>query len=393
MWPSISYETQRWDRDYDELMLIPRSRRRKILPTYESAVPAKIAGLTPELSPELSRRMAEVEVLLARFDQEQRSRDYNLPALMLRSESSSSSQIECLTSSARNIALAELTDQTPGNARLIAANAAAMRSALNQDGPLCIDSICRIHDELVNGADEATGLRNEQVWIGGTSFSPHGADFVPPHSSRVPECLDDLLAFGRREDVSPIAKAAVFHAQFETIHPFTDGNGRTGRALIHRMLADDGLLTCTALPISAGLLHNVNEYMDALDYYHEGMVRPIVEQLTDALELAVAVGSQFARKIDLVVEAWRDATTERKGSAAHRLPALLVEHPVVNATFVASNLEVTERAARNLIDSACEKGILTKTGNARRGAFYQASALLEVIEEASDIKSIRRMAR
>ena len=89
MWPGITYETRAWQRDPDELALIPKSRRRKILPTYEAAVPANIAALPVEISAALARRLAEVEVLLARFDQEQVARGYALPALLLRSESSS----------------------------------------------------------------------------------------------------------------------------------------------------------------------------------------------------------------------------------------------------------------------------------------------------------------
>lgn len=113
MWPSISYETREWKRDPDELALIPRSRRRKILPTYEASIPAEIARQTVSLPSELEQFIAEVQVAIVRFDEAQNSRDYSLPALLLRSESSSSSQIERLTSSVRNVALAELSDKAP----------------------------------------------------------------------------------------------------------------------------------------------------------------------------------------------------------------------------------------------------------------------------------------
>ena len=225
MWPGITYETCAWERDPDDLALVPKSRRRKILPTYEAAVPASIAALPVEIPAQLARRIAEVEVSLARFDQAQAARDWPLPALLLRSESSSSSQIERLTSSVRNVALAELSSKAPSNALLIAGNVAAMREALGQSGDIGIDSICAIHDVLMRGTREEPGLRKEQVWIGGSPYSPHGATFVPPHADLVRPCLEDLVAFGAREDISPIAKAAIFHAQFETIHPFTDGNG------------------------------------------------------------------------------------------------------------------------------------------------------------------------
>lgn len=392
MWPSITYETCVWERDPDDLALIPRSRRRKILPTYEAAVPARIAALPMEVPAPLERRLAEVEVSLARFDAAQMARAYALPALLLRSESSSSSQIERLTSSVRNVALAELSDKAPANALLIAGNVAAMRKALGQAGEVGVDSICAIHDALMRGTHEAAGLREEQVWIGGSPYSPHGAAFVPPHSGRVRECLDDLVAFGAREDIPPIAKAAIFHAQFETIHPFTDGNGRTGRTLLHRMLARDEVLLHTMLPVSAGLLHDVGRYMGALDAYHDGAVEPMVECLADALELSVVIGSRVASDVDEIISGWGSANTDRAGSASHRLPALLVEQPVVDVAYVASHLGITDRAARNLVDVACGRGILAKMGNARRGAFYQATDLIAVLEEASSLEGIRRIA-
>ena len=136
MWPGITYETCAWERDPDDLALVPKSRRRKILPTYEAAVPASIAALPVEIPAQLARRIAEVEVSLARFDTAQEARGYSLSALLLRSESSSSSQIERLTSSVRNVALAELSSKAPSNALIIAGNVAAMREALGQSGDL-----------------------------------------------------------------------------------------------------------------------------------------------------------------------------------------------------------------------------------------------------------------
>jgi len=392
MWPGITYETCAWERDPDELALVPKSRRRKILPAYEAAVPASIASLPVEIPAQLMRRVSEVEVSLARLDTAQAARGYALPALLLRSESSSSSQIERLTSSVRNVALAELTDKAPANALLIADNVAAMREALRQSDDVGIDSICAIHDVLMGGTREAPGLRKEQVWIGGPPYSPHGATFVPPHADRVRPCLEDLVAFGAREDVPPVAKAAIFHAQFETIHPFTDGNGRTGRTLLHRMLASDEVLLHTMLPVSAGLLHDVERYMDALDAYHAGAIEPMIECLADALELAVVIGSRIASDVDEVLAGWAIENTDRAGSASRRLPALLVEQPVVDVAFVASRLGITDRAARNLVEVACERGILAKMGNAKRGAFYQAPDLIAVLEEASSLEGIRRIA-
>ena len=392
MWPAVTYETYSWERDSDELALIPKSRRRKIAPTYQAAVPATIAALPLGLAPDLLERSADLRAQIARFDQTQQARGYNLPALLLRSESASSSQIERLTSSVRNVALAELSDKVGQNARLIAGNVAAMREAVSQSKPLSVATIEAVHDALMGPCPDMRGLRGQQVWIGGTSYSPHGARFVPPHATRVMSCLQDLVAFAGRQDCDPVAKAAVFHAQFETIHPFVDGNGRTGRALLHRMLSDDEVLMHATLPVSAGLLHNVDAYMAALDSYHQGDIEPIVIQVFDALEMAIVLGERMAAQIDGIVEGWNQIISERRGAAAYRLSALLVDQPVVNVAFVARGLGISERAARNLVGVACERGILSAMGNAKRGAFYQATQLLEVLEEASQLSGVRRMA-
>jgi Fic family protein len=96
-------------------------------------------------------------------------------------------------------------------------------------------------------------LRSEQVWIGRSSASPVGAEFVAPVSERVPGLLDDCLTFARRDDLPVLVQTAVTHAQFETIHPFTDGNGRTGRSLTQAMLRSKGVTRSVTVPVSAGL--------------------------------------------------------------------------------------------------------------------------------------------
>lgn len=392
MWPAITYETCSWNRDPEELSLIPKSRRRRILPTYEAAVPLTIVRRPVSLSPEIERRLAEVESAVTRFDQTQASRGFDLPALLLRSESSSSSQIERLTSSVRNVALAELSDKAPTNARLIARNVEAMRKAIEIGSDISIRSICDIHDTLMRDTGAEFGLRDEQVWIGGTPYSPHDAQYVPPASNRVRTCLDDLVAFAQRDDIAPIAKAALFHAQFETIHPFTDGNGRTGRTLLHCMLASDEVLRHSTLPISAGLLHDVKPYMEALAAYHDGNLEPIIIRLADALELACVIGLRIGDDVAEVLDRWEEANTDRKGSASLRLPALLVEQPVVNIAYIVSHLDISDRAARNLVETACERRILERTGTERRGVFYQATELIAILEEASGLEGIRRIA-
>ena len=169
-WPCVTYETAPWHFDPDALEGVSKSARRKIGSTYQAAVPSFIAEQEVTLPPEVETRIQEVLVLLGRFDGEQRAKGYQLPNLLLRSESSASSQIESLTSSARNVALAELSDSAPANARLVAGNIAAMNRALDLPDGITVEGILSIHEALINRSGQTFGgqLRDEQVWVGGT---------------------------------------------------------------------------------------------------------------------------------------------------------------------------------------------------------------------------------
>lgn len=393
MWPSVSYEEVTWHLDPDERQLIPKSARRKIAPTYRAAIPAPISSASLSVPETLSARISELLVSLTRFDGEQGARGYDLPALLLRSESAASSQIERLTSSVRNVALAELTDDAPANARIVQGNVAAMRLALSLPPEVSKRRICAVHEALIGPTGESFGglIRNEQVWVGGTPYSPHGALFVPPVPSRIEACLDDLVAFAQRDDVNAIAKAAIVHAQFETIHPFIDGNGRTGRVLLHRILSQEDVLKWSTLPVSAGLLHDVDAYMTAIRAYQQGDSLSIVESVVGALELALVIGRRVADAIDEVMDGWRASIVERAGSAIWQLPQLLAEQPVVTVPFVADRLGITPRAASSLVARACEYGMLRPLGARRRGDFYQSDELLDLLEEVSSMPGIRRV--
>lgn len=395
LWPALEYEDVTWDRTSDELLHIPKSRRRKITGNYEAAVPLRIADRDISLPTTLRARISDALVSAARFDERQRERGYGLPVTLLRSESSASSQIENLTASVRNIALAELSADAPHNARLIAGNVAAMREALALPDELSIEGICRVHRALLEADDGrfAGELRSEQVWIGGTPYSPHGARFVPPRAERVADALDDLFRFIGRDDLDPIAKAAVAHAQFETIHPFIDGNGRTGRALLAKSLRNEGLLRNSILPLSAGLLHDIDAYLSALDAYHEGDPLPMVEQLTNALELAIVIGSRTGAAIDELMADWTERITQRRGSRIYDLPKLLVVQPVVDSSYVAEHLDLSQRGARDLLDLARSYGIVRPIGNARRSIYYQADELLTILDKTSSVEGIRRLLR
>ncbi|MCB9389668.1 MAG: Fic family protein [Acidimicrobiia bacterium] len=109
-------------------------------------------------------------------------------------------------------------------------------------------------------------IRTEQNWIGGTSWGPLNAEFVPPPPDMLPMLLEDLVEFCNRADLPAVVQAAVAHAQFETLHPFADGNGRAGRCLIHIILGRRGMEGPLRPPISLGLAADKRSYIE--DWRH-----------------------------------------------------------------------------------------------------------------------------
>lgn len=390
-WYKLKYETLKWESELDYSHL-SRSQRSKILDTYQSSIPDTIATKTITLPQDLEARISDLLINLSRFDIIQSEKGYNFPLMLLRSESAASSQIENLTSSIVNISIAEITDKASTNARMIVGNIYAMQNAISIEEKLNLNIIKKIHFYLMKESDLdiAGNIRSSAVWVGGTNYSPHNSIFTPPHFSKLDYLLKDFIEFSNRVDINPIVKAAILHAQFETIHPFLDGNGRVGRALIHKSLKDDDVIKSVSLPISAGLLNNTKNYMQALKYYQEGNPYPIIEELVNAIEIALMIGDIVSKEISNIISKWESKIKERKTSSIYKLIYLLIEHPVVNSMFIAKSLNITIRSANLLIDRAVNYGILKQFGNAKRGILYQASDFIDIFEKVSSNEFIKR---
>ena len=269
-WPRVETETLPWSPAPDSY---PRRAAKRMPPEYEAAVVPKIASQQLTLTEETRALVEQATVAAVRFDTTDAHRVVPFTPLLLRSESAASSRIEQLTSSARKVLEAEVTGRGRGNAALIAANTRQMEAAVER-ARASVDGIVEMHRILLtDSAPEIAGvLRSAQVWIGGSDYSPAGAMFVPPHQRHLGELMADLGEFMARDDLPALAQAAVAHAQFETIHPFADGNGRTGRALVHVVLRERSLTTSSALPLSAVLLTDTAGYFATLDAYRGGDV-------------------------------------------------------------------------------------------------------------------------
>ncbi|MEE6286934.1 Fic family protein [Georgenia sp. MJ173] len=331
---------------------------------------------------------------LTRFDAELGSRVASVAPVLLRSEGASSSQIENLTASARAVFSAELGARTGRNAQLIAANTRALRSAIELSRHITSEAITQMHAVLM--ADEPRHRpghwREEAVWIGARSDSPVGASFVAPHHSRVADLIDDLVAFAGRTDVQPLVSVALAHAQFETIHPFTDGNGRTGRALAQALLRYRGVTRNVVVPVSAGLLADVDGYHRALTAYREGDAGPIVQAFADASLRAVGNSRQLITEIDTIRTDWGARLDVRRDSNAWKLLDVLAHRPVLDSATAARELGVKQPNAYPPLRALVEAGIASSKAEHRLDPFWRSDEVLAAIDRFAD-RAGRREAR
>lgn len=379
-WPALTHEPRPWVRSGDEVA--SRRALRLARGDYQAAVAPSIASAQVRLTPEIQAMADDASQELARFDATAGIIAAPFASILLRTESASSSEIENLTSSAKQVALAEIGASTSTNAKLVFANVRAMNAALEFADDMDEVAIIAMHEALLgNSAPEHVGIfREEQVWIGGGSISPHTALFVPPHHERVPALMADLVEFAGRTDVPVLVHSAIVHAQFETIHPFPDGNGRTGRALLHSMLRHGGLTRNVTVPVSAGLLQDANNYFEALSSYREGDLNPIVEAVAEAVFAAIRNGSELVEGLRKTADEWEENIPARRNSAVARLKELLLKQPVVTAKIVASTLGVSEVAAQSAIDRLVEGGALLQTNNWKRNRIWHAPEVLAALD-------------
>lgn len=380
-WPAIGLEEHSWISTISP-ELVPRSIRQRGRRPYRAAVPPEIAALTPQLPAELDALISDATAAIARFDAEVGRELAPFSAVLLRSESTSSSRIENLTSGAKSILLAEMGSRERRNAAEIVGNVRAMQAALRLADSVDTQAILAMHAALLaeTDPDSAGRWRSEQVWVGGSSYSPHEADFVPPHHSHVPALVDDLIAFVGRTDLPLLTQVAVAHAQFETIHPFTDGNGRTGRALIHAMLRGHGLTRTVTVPVSAGLLMDTAGYFDALTSYRAGDPAPIVSALAHASFAAIDNGRRLVGDLSTIREGWNGVIVARRDAAAWRLAHLLLRQPVIDAATVTRELNINPANAMRPIAPLVEAGVLTEFTGFGRNRMWQSREVLEALD-------------
>ena len=382
---------------------LPRSARRGC--QYEAYVPDLLIDRPLALRAETAADIADAERAVERLNSEARglADSEAIARLLLRAEAVASSRIEGLEVGGRRLLKAQLaasldTDAGDVTASEILNNIEAMRwgvDTVSAAEAISVEHLLGIHERLLAGTtlDRHAGqLRDEQNWIGGSSYDPCSAAFVPPPPGRVPELLEDLCAFCSSDALPAVAQAALAHAQFETIHPFVDGNGRTGRALIHVVLRRRGLAPTVVPPVSLVLATWSDAYIDGLTatrYRDAPSSQAAMDGVNDWLDLfatatrrAVADATSYEQRVREVQHAWRERLGRlRADSAAARLIEALPGAPMVTVQSAAALISRSEQAVNEAIARLVEAGILKQTTVGLRNRAFEASGLIDAFTD------------
>jgi Fic family protein len=344
---------------------------------FEPVLKATTAALSERASAAVRQLNSEPDALLALE---------GLGRQMLRSEALASSQIEGLSISHRKLAMAEFGDLANYKAREIVGTMRAMERALAigaAPGRLTTESIQAIHREIavVPPLDRIAGqIREEPSWIGGVD--PSVAEYVGPPADEVPGLLDDLCEFMDRDDISPVAQAAIAHAQFEAIHPFGDGNGRVGRCLIGVLFRRRGLAPRLLSPVSLVLGANKDAYISGLEAFRTGAVDDWVRYFADATELAALCSRELADEVEGLRSDWRALLGPvRADSAALALIDLLPRFPIVTAAAAEGEIDRSRRATITGLERLADAGILARHRNQKKGDSWEAKELFALLDE------------
>jgi Fic family protein len=367
---------------------------------YEAYVPDPLVGRNFTIDGEVAADIADAEAAIARLNVEATSLvdTEALARILLRAESVASSRIEGLEIGARRLLRAEAArvlgdDPSDVTAVEVLGNIDAMVYGIGAVGPgdpVTVEMLLEIHRRLLSGTrlEEYGGrFREKQNWIGGSAYNPCSAAFVPPPPELVEGLIADLVDFANEDSLPAVAQSAIAHAQFETIHPFVDGNGRTGRALVHLILRRRGLAPRVLPPVSLILATWAQDYIDGLTASRyrgpvtskeasEG-INLWIGRFATACKRAVDDATSFEHEARTIEASWRDRLGRvRARSAVDLLLGVLVGAPVVTVNsaseMVGRSFIQTNEAIQRLVDA----GVLMQVTVGRRNRAFEASEII-----------------
>jgi Fic family protein len=361
---------------------------------YRAFLPAELAELDVKMPVEVAGLVAEADAAVRALNATAYPALAPLARLLLRAESIASSKVEGLQMGVRELARAEARMESGGRGSAtaveIVANIRAMEVAIEEAARVALfgeAELLAIHRRLMEHDPRrqiAGQLRTTQNWIGGNNYTPCGADFVPPPIEEIPRLLADLYAAINDDLLPPLVQAALVHAQFETIHPFDDGNGRTGRALIHVILRRRGVAPSYVPPVSVVLAAARDRYIAGLTGFRADAVVEWIEHFGGAVHQSAKLAARHIARVGKLLTEWRDklkvASDPRSDSAAWAIIGILPAHPVITAPVAAVE---TKRSKGSIYDAIAEleaAGVLSPLNVGKRNQTWEAVGLLSLLE-------------
>lgn len=373
--------------------------------TYLAFIPAPLVNRHVIISSELARKADRVERkirALARREAESTSGLEGVSRFLLRSEAISSSRIEGIAPGPDKVAIAEIIN-IDGDSRaatvpqLVANNVRVLQELsrrIHDSGEVNTGDIISMQALLLGGTAPG-GFRDQQNWIGGSNYSPLEAEFVPPPPEFVPELMNDLMDYLGGAAHGALIQAALVHAQFETIHPFADGNGRVGRALIQAVLQRRGLVESPVLPVSMVLGTWSQHYVDGLTQFREtggssGGVYEWIDVFLDAADEAADQAGRIAGELDALQAEWQQrmgahraetgmTRALRSDSIEHRILVRLADHPLLTAPVAAEIFGASRTSAGKALENLAAAGIVQRKSIDRGVTGYLADDVFELI--------------
>jgi Fic family protein len=363
-------------------------RRERLSFSYEAFVPDTIADLDPRVSFDVAAAIDNAERAIEHLNTVAGASTLEaVGPLLLRSEAVASSRIEGYQVSQRNLARALVDPRAAkGTARTVAANVVAMEEAIavaERPDPLRPADLDQIHALVMEGAPprlQPGAVRTEQNWVGGNVGSPRGAAYVPPPEGDVPRLMADLVRFAERIDLPAIAQAAIAHAQFETIHPYLDGNGRVGRALIHLILRRRGLAPRFVPPVSTVLVARPDAYVAGLVAFREGDVEAWCASFAAACQVAATQSEELAREVAELQDAWLRRAAVRRDSTAARIIRLLPAQPITSAATIRAAAGSSHQKSLDALKHLEASGVVRQISEGGYDRQYAADGLFALIE-------------
>jgi Fic family protein len=393
-----SHLRKRWDATFQGM-----SRRDRRGCDYDAYVADPLGGWSLSIPADIAADIADAEAAVRALNDAGTTHVSleGLARFLLRAESVGSSKIEGLEAAARRLAQAEAALALGGDANdrvavEVLGNIAAMESAVELAASrdrFELDDLLSVHSTLMDSSPtpELGGVvREEQNWIGGSSFNPCSAAFVPPPAEHLPRLLADLLDYVNGDDHSPLVQAAIAHAQFETLHPFADGNGRTGRALIHVVLRRRGLAPAFVPPISLVLATWSDDYVNGLMTFRHLSEPDSAERSASAVEwlamFATATrracqdAETYSEDIDEITATWRSKLGRvRANSSTDLLLSVLPGAPIVSVKSASKLIGRSKARTTDAVNALAEAGILRQRNVGRqRYRIFETTDVLDM---------------